>query len=82
MRYPLMLILYGILFVSLIPFLIGLTTSLFARLKDHLTGLGSSIASLVFLGSIVLAALYLWLRIARHLIKRACEEGPLRDASQ
>lgn len=74
-KIPMMLVLYGIFFVTMLPLLILAVTAFEKFLEGRLTSLGSSMLSLTIVGLTAAGALYLWLRIAKLLVKKKCGNG-------
>lgn len=66
--------LYGILLIALLPLLIAAATKLSAITERYLARLGSSILSLAIIGLAIIGALHLWLKTAKWLVKRKCED--------
>lgn len=73
-RIPLVLVLYGVLFVTSLPLLIVAVTRLSAIAESRLTIVGSSMLSLVVIGLVAIGALYTWLKIAKWLIRERCRD--------
>ena len=74
MKIPLILVLYGLLLVASVPLVIRAATAVGKLVETYLTALGSAALELLIVGSALSGALYVWLRIARWLVSRRCEE--------
>lgn len=74
-KIPMMLVLYGVFFVTMLPLLILAVTAFGKLVEGYLTSLGSSMLSLTIVGLTAAGVLYLWLRIAKLLVKKKCENG-------
>jgi len=81
-KIPLILTLYGVLLLALLPLLIRATTKLGSYMESYITSLGSSLLSLAIIGLATIGALYMWLKTARWLISKKCENRVNEGSNQ
>lgn len=73
-RIALILVMYGILTMALVPLLVLIIVKMENLVRNYLTPFGASLISLISFVSVVVGALYLWLKIADLLTRRMCRE--------
>ncbi|MCX8184797.1 MAG: hypothetical protein RMI56_00730 [Sulfolobales archaeon] len=74
MKIPLMLVLYGLLFVALVPLLIRIAVAVGELVETYFTTVGSALLSLAIAGFTTTGALYTWIKIAKWIVSRKCRE--------